>query len=301
MLSKIGYWGYYIISWFAWALPLRIAYFISDIFYIFIYKVGKYRIKVVRENLKNAFPEKAETERLAIERKFYHHFCDLFIESMQLMHMGEKEAKRRFSYTNVELFDSCYKNNKNMIAILGHHGNWETNITFPLWSSYKSLATYKPLNDPYFNAKMQKDRQRFGMEVVSMRNTIKRTLECVNSGSPTILALIADQAPMPNESDFWTIFLNQESAIFMGPEKVARKINATVIFIKMEKVKRGYYKVSPILICENAKETIPGEITQKHVAILEDIIHEKPEFWLWSHRRWKRKRPQNVNLQCSNE
>lgn len=297
MISKIGYLVYYITSWIVWALPLRVAYTIADILYIIIYKIGRYRVKVVRENLKNAFPEKSEQERKNIERKFYLHLCDFFVETMQVMHMRESEIKRRFKYLNVEIFENYINQGRSVITVMGHYGNWELNIGFPLWFNCNSMATYKPLNSSYFNYRMQKSRERFGLKVISMRQTAKKMLEYSNKGVPTILALIADQAPMNSESDFWIKFLNQNTAIFLGPEKIARKIDAPVVFLDIQKVKRGYYNVTIQTIVEDSCKTADGEITKAHVRKLEEQIRNKPEYWLWSHRRWKRKMPKEAQLQ----
>ena len=296
MISRIGYSLYYSFSWIIWALPLPVAYAISDFFCFVLYQAVGYRKKVVRQNLTTSFPEKSLQEIKQIEKKFYHHLCDLFIESMQLLHMRDDEVKRRFQYTNPELFKQLYAENRNAIVVMGHYGNWEVNITFPLWSKYRTLATYKPLNNPHFNNKMKEGRERFGIEAVTMRHTIKRMLECSKNGKPTLLALIADQAPTPSETDFWIDFLNHETAIFLGPEKISKKINAPVIFLRIDKPKRGYYSLTSTVICENPKDTTPGEITKKHVKMLEDVIKEQPEYWLWSHRRWKRAKPNETPL-----
>ena len=296
MISRIGYSLYYSLSWIIWALPLRVAYAISDIFYFFIYLIVGYRKKVVRQNLTSAFPEKSLQEIKQIERKFYHHLCDLFIESMQLLHMRDDEAKKRFQYTNPEVFEQLYAKNKSVIVVMGHYGNWEVNITFPLWSEYRTLATYKPLNNKHFNKRMQEGRERFGIEAVPMKHTIKRMLECTKNGKPTLLALIADQAPTQSETDFWVNFLNHETGIFLGPERISKKIDSPVLFLRIDKPKRGYYSLTSSIICENPKDTNPGEITKAHVRMLEQLIKEQPEYWLWSHRRWKRSRPAQTPL-----
>lgn len=297
MISKIGYMGFYFLSWIVWAIPLRVAYGISDLFYFTIYKIGRYRVKVVRQNLRNAFPEKTEKERLAIERKFYKHLCDLFIESMQLLHMTEQDIKRRFKYVNIELFEQFYRQGRHVIVVMGHYGNWELNIGFPLWCNFNTLATYKPLNNPYFNKRMQQARAKFGVEAVSMKQTAKKMFESAKSGHPTLLALIADQAPMDSESDFWTTFLHQNTSIFLGPEKIAQKLNAPVIFLDITKPRRGFYEVNAKLLFDQSKETKQYEITKSHVLNLELAIKRTPEYWLWSHRRWKRSMPANATLQ----
>lgn len=301
MISKIGYLGYVFLSWIVWALPLRISYGISDIFYLFIYKIARYRIKVVKQNLINAFPEKTDRERLAIERKFYRHLCDFFIETMQLEHMTEKEIKERFKYNNIEIYQQYFEQGRDLVVVLGHYGNWELNIGFPLWCKYTTLATYKPLNNPYFDKKMQESRGRFGLVAVSMRQTVKKTLEYSSKGNPTLLALIADQAPMNFETDFWTTFLNQDTAIFLGPEKIAKKLNAPVLFLDINKPKRGYYEVNSVVLVDQSKDCPKGEITKAHVRMLEKMIIEKPELWLWSHRRWKRQKPEGTILQNIHE
>lgn len=300
MISKIGYMGFYFLSWIAWALPLRVAYGISDLFYLIIYRIGNYRVKVVRQNLQNAFPEKTKEERLAIEKKFYKHLCDLFIESMQLLHMTKKDIKRRFKYINIEVFQKYYAENRHVVVVLGHYGNWELNIGFPLWCGFRTLATYKPLNNLHFNKKMQESRGKFGVEAVSMKQTAKKMFESARI-QPTVLALIADQAPMESESDFWTKFLNQNTSVFLGPEKIAQKLNAPVIFLDITKPKRGFYEIEAKVLFDQSKNTQPLEITKAHVKSLEDQIKRQPEYWLWSHRRWKRSMPKTATLQNIHE
>lgn len=296
MFSRIGYSLYYSLSWLVWALPLPVAYGISDFFCFIIYHIMGYRKKVVRQNLSTAFPEKSKDELRRIERKYYHHLCDLFIESMILLHITNRQAMKRYRYTNPEVFEQIFESNRNTIVVLGHYGNWEVNITFPLWSKFQTMATYKPLTNEHFNKKMKEGRERFGLEAIPMRQTIKRMLEESRKGKPTALALIADQAPTDSETDFWVTFLNHETGIFLGPEKISKKINAPVIFLKIDKPKRGYYDLTATLLCDAPKETKEGEITKMHVRMLESIIKEQPEYWLWSHRRWKRKRPSETPL-----
>jgi KDO2-lipid IV(A) lauroyltransferase len=296
MFSRIGYFLYYSFSWIIWALPLPVAYAISDFTYIILYRIAGYRRGVVRTNLTESFPEKSLNEIVEIEKKFYHHLCDLFIESMQLLHLTNREVKHRFRYTNPELFEELYAKNKDVIVVMGHYGNWEVNISFPLWSDYRTLATYKPLNNPYFDKKMKEDRERFGIEAIAMKNTVKRMLELSKDPKPTLLALIADQAPNNSETDFWVNFLNHETGIFLGPEKIARKINAAVLFLDIQKPKRGFYDLTAHVLCTDGKQTTDGEITKAHVLALEKTIKHKPENWLWSHRRWKRKKPVEIPL-----
>ncbi len=290
--------GYYIFYGFAWLLsflPMGVLFIISDMFYVLVYYLFGYRKKVVVSNLKNSFPEKSDKEILIITKQFYHHLVDIFIELIGIMHMSEKSIKKRMKYKNLDLIYELHKEGKGIAGVTGHYNNWEWLNSFQLFSSkekanYQGMAIYKPLSDKNFEKFLNQIRERFGAKAVPMNNTLKELIMLKRKSVMPFPILVSDQSPVKNEINFWTDFLNQETAVYLGAEKLAQKLDMAVIFVKIRKVKRGYYETEFELITKNAKETTEGEITKKHVKILEDLIKENPQYWMWSHKRWKHKR-----------
>ena len=279
-----------VFTWLLSRLPLRVIYFFSDILYIVLYKVAGYRIKVVKENLYNAFPDKNRKELHSVERNFYHHLCDLMIENMLLPHITEKQMRQRLKFKNPEVIENFFAQGKSVICVTGHYGNWEFFSGYPLHLKYKIVALYKPLSNHQFDNYFKTMREKFGVETVSMGDGIRVLLRYNSSHTATLSLFIADQAPTRGQSNYWTRFLSQETAVFTGVERIAQKTNFPVVFLKMRKVSRGHYEVEAELLSDNPKAEPNFEITEAHTRVLEKLIQEQPEYWLWSHRRWKHKR-----------
>ena len=268
-------------------LPLRVLYVISDFMFLFIFYIIKYRRKVVKQNLKNSFPGKTDKELNKIERKFYHHFSDLIFEIIKLTSISEGNLRERVIFTNPELFEK-YKEVSIVLAV-SHYGNWEWGISgISLNTEQKMMGVYKKLNNLFFNDFMNKNRAKFGADLVEINETFRYLIK--NKNNPKIIGLLADQSPTKNDSNYWTTFLNQETSVYLGPEKISKKFNYPVLFCSMKKVKRGYYEVFIEELCTNPEKTTEGEITSLYLQKAEEKIKENPEFWLWTHRRWKHKR-----------
>lgn len=279
---------YYLAKLFS-VLPLWFLYGVSDLCRILVYHVFRYRRKIVRTNLKNAFPEKSLREIKRIEWRFYRHFCDMFIEVIFMMHASKRRVARMVSFKNVELVNRYYQMGKSVVVTGGHYGNWELYSVFPHLINHTVLGVFKPIRDKEFEAMMNNMRCRFGTITVSMRNVAKMAMGWDSNAKPFFLGLINDQTPARSEIRYWTRFLNQDTAVFLGAEKLARKLDHPVLFCNMRKVKRGKYEVEVTLLVENPKQTKPYEITEMHLKALESLIREAPEYWLWSHKRWKYK------------
>jgi len=268
-------------------LPLRVLYIISDFMFLFIFYIIKYRRKVVKQNLKNSFPGKTDKELNKIEREFYHHFSDLIFEIIKLTSISEGNLRERVIFTNPELFEK-YKEVSIVLAV-SHYGNWEWGISgISLNTEQKMMGVYKKLNNLFFNDFMNKNRAKFGADLVEINGTFRYLIK--NKNNPKIIGLLADQSPTKNDSNYWTTFLNQETSVYLGPEKISKKFNYPVLFCSMKKVKRGYYEVFIEELCTNPEKTTEGEITSLYLQKAEEKIKENPEFWLWTHRRWKHKR-----------
>ncbi len=287
---KILLFLYNIFTWLLSRLPLPVIYFFSDILYIILYKIGGYRKKVVRENLSNSFPEKSQQELRSIEHKFYHHLCDLMIENMLLPHISEKQIRKRCTFVNSELFEKQFDAGKSVICVMGHYSNWEFLSGYQLQTKFSIVAIYKPLSNHQFDTYFKKMREKFGAETAAMNDAIRVLLRYKSSNTQTLSLFIADQSPTRGQSHYWTDFLNQETSIFTGVERIAQKTGFPVIFLKMRKASRGHYIVETEVLCEDPKAAPTNSITEAHVRALEKQIREQPEYWLWSHRRWKHKR-----------
>lgn len=270
--------------------PLRWLYAISDLMYLIIYKTLRYRIDVVRQNLKRSFPEKSDDELKIIEQKFYRHFCDLFVEQYYILHANAPKAQKLCRFKNVDMLNKYFDQGKSIVVAGGHYGNWELYGMFGLYLKHLTMGVYKPLANKYFERFINASRERFGAVAIPMKDTPRIALSYAAEGKLFFLGLIADQTPAKGEIRYWTTFLNQDTPVFLGTEKIARKLNQPVFFCNMRKLKRGLYEVELELLTENPASTKPYEITEMHVKALERLIHEAPEFWLWSHRRWKHSR-----------
>ena len=272
-------------------LPLRIQYLVSDISFILMYYIIGYRKKVVMTNLRNSFPGKSKKELKKIARKFYLQLADSFIESIAQVNFSKEEILRRFKYKNPEVFTGYYEKGISVILVMAHYANWEWSSGMPLVTGHKVLAAYKPINNKAFDKLFIKLRSKFGVEPVSMLHIMKHMLQYQRrENKPTVTMLIADQRPIRRNVRYWTSFLNQETPVLLGPEKFGRKTGNAVIYLKVDKIKRGYYEVELIKLFDNPRETDEYEITEKHLRVLENQINEKPELWLWSHRRWRHDR-----------
>jgi len=282
----------YGLTWLCSLLPLRILYFFSDLYYYLFYYVFRYRRQVVRTNLRNAFPEKDLAEIRRIERKYYRHLCDTFVEMYRMWHMSEKEIRKRCVFRHTGILEKYYAQGKGVIGVLGHYGNWEWMSSYGLWTRQEVdfYPLYKPLHDKVMDRMMLKIRSRFGAIPVPRNDILRLIVKNRQEGKLFLGGFIADQTPNKVNLNFWMEFLNQDTPVFIGTEKIARKFNLPVISLRMRLIRRGYYEVDFVDLCAEPALLPPGELTRMHTRLLEEQIREVPELWLWSHRRWKHKR-----------
>lgn len=268
-------------------LPMPVLYLLADLFFILILIVG-YRRKVITQNLKNSFPEKKNREIRKIRIKFYLHFCDLFVETIALLTMSQKSIKKRVVIKNIEAIQKSIDNGKDVIAVLGHYGNWEWAPTVSLHvENAKGLAVYRPLKSKPFDDFMIKLRSLYDSINIPIKSTARQIVTFKKNNERFILGLISDQSPSKYELNYWTTFLNQHTPIILGPEKMAKLAKADIVYWKMEKLKRGKYQITIIPYPGNVDLDPEFSITEWHVRLLEEQINEKPQYWLWSHKRWK--------------
>lgn len=295
-MKRIAFYLIYPIIYLISLLPFRVLYSISDGLSVLLFFVVKYRKKVVLENLRNSFPEKTEEEQIKIAKKFYRYFCQLIVETLKLISISEYELKRRVSIKNPEVIDEIYKKGLHAVVITAHYGNWEWFSAVTDRTPFHTMSIYKPLSNQYIERVVNRCRTRFGADVVPMNNTIKALLTYKKEGRQTMSLFIADQSPMKSHIQYWTNFLNQPTPIYLGPEKIAKSLGQAVIMMNFKETdKRGFYQIEIVKMADDVRNLPDYAVTEWHVRELEKLIQDRPEYWLWSHRRWKHK-PENQNV-----
>jgi Kdo2-lipid IVA lauroyltransferase/acyltransferase len=294
-MEAIGFYIFYGLNWVITLLPLRILYFVSDLFFLLLYYFPSYRRNIVALNLKNSFPDKSDAELKSIGKKFYRHLADMFVETFYVTHMSLQEQQKRFTYTNLEVMDKLREEKRDVIAVLGHYNNWEWPTMLPAYLNYKTIIIYRPLQNRYFNEYIRKQRSKNGIVLTPTSKVIRELINNRKNNINTVSVFLTDQTPAITEIRYWTTFLNQDTAVYTGTEKMAAKYDMAIVYFNVQKIKRGYYnlKIEPLL--DHTANMSENEITEAHVRKLEEIIREKPEYWLWSHNRWKHKRPEPMS------
>jgi Kdo2-lipid IVA lauroyltransferase/acyltransferase len=274
-------------------LPLRILYLFSDLLYIIIYYLIRYRRKVVEANLKNSFPSRSASELKTIEKNFYKHLADLIVETLYLTNMSEIEQRKRITYSNLEIIEKLRNEKRDIAAITAHYNNWEWPTLLPHYIGYETILIYKPLQNKLFNDFMNKNRSKDGIKLTPTSLVIRDIINYRKNKINTFSVFISDQIPSIDDIKYWTSFMNQDTAVFTGAGKIAAKYDMAMVFIHIQKIKRGYYNIDFELLYDHTAGKSENELSETHVRRLEQIINEKPEYWIWSHRRWKHKRPVN--------
>lgn len=277
-------------------LPFWVIYGISDVFYFFLKNVVKYRKKVILENLTYAFPEKSTEEKTQILNKFYRHFCDFALETVKLYSMSDSEMKKRLTVKGMDLTEKYTREGKSIILLGFHYNNWEWCSSIQSRWNNKLLMIVNPLRGNYaMDRFIAHSREKWGGESVPVHKSARAAIEAVRKKDPIALWLAADQTPAAN-SPFWTMFLNREAPFFSGPEKIAAKTNQPVFFLHLKKLRRGHYEADLSLLFEEPGKVDSKDILLTYIRRMEEIIGETPEYYLWSHRRWKHKRPEGIEL-----
>lgn len=271
------------------SLPFPIYYKVSDLLYVLGYHFIGYRKNVIYQNLKNSFPQKSDAEIKQIGKKYYAFMIDLFMESFKQLVMSPQAIQNRFRFINAEILEEFRQQNQPIIFVLGHYGNWEwCGQSFHLKGPFQQDVLYHPLSSPFMDWLTYKLRSRWGVGLIPMQVSIKEMIR--RKDLLTSTAFLADQTPSNKDACHWMTFLNQDTPVFLGTEKIAKKLNRPVVFVHINRVKRGYYETSFTVITKTPKDTADNWITEQHTKILEADIIKEPELWLWSHRRWKYKR-----------
>lgn len=290
MGARIAYYGFVLpISY----LPLGIIYLFTDFLFLLLISVFPYRKKVIVNNLKRSFPEKSEREINQLKRQFYRHFCDLLAEGIKNLSISKSELSKRFKVKNTELMDELYAENKSVLLVSGHYNNWEWLITSQNFLfKHQAMGIGMPLTSKFWDKKINSRRQRFGMQVVHSKN-FKEGIKS-NDSTPIAILILSDQSPGDARKSYWMNFLNQETAVLFGAEQLAHEYDFAVVFFHTRKTKRGHYEIELQEITRDPSEKKWGEITEAHTHLLEKAILEHPSHWIWSHKRWKREKPTDL-------
>ncbi|OEK06586.1 lysophospholipid acyltransferase family protein [Roseivirga misakiensis] len=269
-------------------LPWSVVYGISNLLYLVGYKIIRYRVSVVHKNLTNSFPDKSPSEIKQLQNDFYRHFCDIMLESFKIFSISEKEAKERFVALNPEILKPYFDRGQSVILVGGHYNNWEMlAVGLDCYIDHQSVAIYHRMKNEFMNEKALQSRSKYGLKMIS-RQEVKDFF--AQSKDLTVTIFGADQSPSIAKKVYWTNFLNQETAVMFGVEKFALEKNLPVVYGAISKVKRGHYEFTMEVLIEDPSQCAHGEITEAHTRRLEKQILEDPQYWLWSHKRWKRKR-----------
>ncbi len=269
-------------------MPHFILYMISDFFYFFLYHIIKYRLPVIYENLSNSFPDKTRAEILVIQKAFYKNLMDIILETVKEFSISKKEMKKRFKFINPEVFQEHFNNKKSVMMMMGHFNNWEYGVSTSMWVPQDCWAVYARLENKFMNKYLVHTRERFGFKLYPMEDTYNVMLN--HKQGDKLYMFMADQSPHHSKIKYWTDFLHQQTPVHLGAEKLSRMLNMAVVFIDIQKVKRGYYEITASTLFDDAAKTQEYEITNAYFEKLEKIIQENPANWLWSHKRWKYKK-----------
>lgn len=288
-MKSLGFYTFLFFEKLISVLPLSFSYLLSDFLYIILNYIIKYRKDVVIQNLKNSFPDKSQDEILLLRKKYMKIMADLIIESLRFSKMTKENFLKHFEFKNLELLDELYKKNKSVFVACGHTGSWElAAMVLPLVSKHKVFAIYQPQKNQLFDNYIKKLRSSFGLKLLASKQSYKSFI--ANRNELTLNYILGDQSPSKDGDNYWTNFLNQETAFFTGLEKMSKSLDFAVVFLRIIRKKRSNYMLEFQLLTEDTKQTAPGEISELYVRALENLILEYPENWLWSHRRWKHKR-----------
>ncbi len=273
--------------WLISILPFRIFYCFSDVVYFIIYRIVGYRKKVVCANLALALPHLNDAERKEIEKKFYKHMCDMFLEMIKTMSISAEEMDRRFKVTNIDLVNEYAKKGKSVILVASHYASYEWLLTINPKIDFRGIAVYKKVANPYFDKLVRKIRSRFDTELIETRKAIPTMAQNQRDGILSMYGLASDQSPKLDRIFHSMKFMGVEVPVHTGAEMLAKKYDLSVVFVQVKKVRRGYYEATIIPIADNPKEYENFEITEKYLREVEKQIYEAPEFYLWTHKRWK--------------
>jgi Kdo2-lipid IVA lauroyltransferase/acyltransferase len=287
------YIAFLIIYPFLWCisiLPFPVLYLVSDLTYVILYRLIGYRKKTVRTNLKLALPHLSKKERLVIERKFYHHLCDMFLEMIKTMSISKEEICKRYVFKNYEVYAELEKQDKSIAIMCAHYASYEWVVSMNYYTKFKGYGIYKQIKNPYFDKLVHKIRSKFNATLITTKETIPTIATNYRNKNLSTYGFASDQSPKEGSAHHFAKFMGHEVPVHTGAEMLSKKYDMNVIFLKTKKVKRGYYEGTVEILSENAKEVPNYGITDQFLKLVEQQILEAPEYYLWTHKRWKHKK-----------
>ncbi|MBF4470857.1 lysophospholipid acyltransferase family protein [Flavobacterium sp. HJJ] len=277
----------YPLIWCISMLPFRLLYLFSDIVYFFVYKIIGYRRKTVRENLALALPKLTDEERLVIEKKFYHHMCDMFLEMIKTMNISKEEICKRFVFKNIDMYKELEKQGKSVAIICSHYASYEWIISMNYYSSFAGYGIYKQIKNPYFDKLVHKIRSRFNAKLITTKQTVPTIINNNKNNVLSLYGFASDQSPKAKGALHWSKFMGIEVPVHVGAEMLSKRYNMNLLYLNTKKIKRGYYEATLELLSDNPKEIPNFALTDQYLELLEKQIYEAPEYYLWTHKRWK--------------
>ena len=276
--------------WMISRLNFTTIYLISDLLYYILYYIFSYRKKVVRKNLELAFPEKSKMERRRIERENFRNLTDIFLETFKSNNIKEKDLRERFKFKNPELLEKIYNNNQEVIVMCSHYCSWEWVFVIEKITKFKINAIYKQLSNKYFDKWTKDRRSQYGANMITTKETYREVSRLSKLKSLNFYGFASDQSPKKSKAVYWGNFLNNWVPIHTGAEIIAKKYNIAIVFMDVQKVKRGYYEASFSLITDKPNSFKKFELTEKYIELVEKQVRNKPEYYTWTHRRFKHRK-----------
>ena len=281
----------YPILWLLSILPFWLLYFISDCVYVLVYHIIGYRKKTVRLNLALCLPELTQAERKKVEKKFYHHFCDSFLEMIKTMTISDKALKKRFVFENMEVIHEYEKKGKSIALFVAHYGSYEWLLAMNRnFTTHKGFGIYKKLGNLHFDALVRRLRARLGAELIDTKESVPVMKNNARKGILGIYGFISDQSPKIYRVPYWGKFFGMEVPVHGGAELLTKKLDMNVIYVKGEKIKRGHYKATFIPFEGDPKAVPNFGLTDIFLRMLEEQIRKEPAYYLWTHKRFKNRR-----------
>lgn len=283
--------------WLISILPFRVLYAFSDFLFIFIYKIFGYRKKVVQENLNLVFPDKSKEDINEITRKFYHHLCDMMVEAIKSMTISEAEMKKRFTFKNLDIIHDLEKENRSIIFMCAHYGSWEWIFILQKYVNHVGYAVYKRLRNKYFDRLVRRIRAKYNSYLITTKEAIPTLMRAKINGELVIGGFVSDQSPKAKKAFHWKEFMGIKVPVHTGAEVLAKRLDMSVLFFKVKRLKRGYYEATFETLAHNPLDFKDYEITDEFLKRVEDQIYEAPEYFLWTHKRWKHRNKVPVEFQ----
>nr|WP_315159273.1 lysophospholipid acyltransferase family protein [uncultured Flavobacterium sp.] len=280
----------YPLIWVISVLPFRLLYLFSDFVYTILYLIIGYRKKTVRANIALALPHLSNKERLIIEKKFYHHLCDMFLEMVKTMNISKEEICKRYVFKNFEVYADLEKKEKSIAIMCAHYASYEWVISMNYYTEFQSFGIYKQIKNPYFDKLIHTIRSKFNAHLITTKETIPTIEKNCQNKTLSVYGFASDQSPKESCAYHWAKFMGIEVPVHTGAEMLSKKYDMNVVFLKTKKVKRGYYEATMEVLAENTKDIPDYEITDRFLKLVEQQIYEAPEYYLWTHKRWKHKR-----------